>query len=271
MYIDTHAHLWFADYQTDLDSVIENAKANNVTKMVVPGTDIESSRQAVALAKRYPGVIYAAVGVHPEEILNRKSSDHSSIIARRQGSELWEQAVAIGEIGTDGSTEELKNTMEQQKELFKVQCVLALEQDLPVIIHTRDSLQEALDVLDHLPSMPRGQFHCYSHDENGIKQVLERGFHVSFCGNISWSKRVRRLISNVPDDKLLLETDSPFMVPRDKNGDSVLQTAERSELGDRNEPANVVYLAKIIAEVRNQDLKRIEEMTSENAKRLFRL
>ena len=80
-----------------------------------------------------------------------------------------------------------------------------------MIIHTRNSLAEALEVLDALPKMPRGQFHCFSHDEVGIKQVLERGFHVSFCGNITWSKRVAKLVSLVSDDRLLLETDSPFM------------------------------------------------------------
>lgn len=292
MFIDTHAHLWFDDYKDDLDEMIKRAKENGVAKFIVPGTDLESSRKAIEIAKKYPGVIYPAVGVHPEEQLNHKSSDHSPIIP--QGSELWEQVVAIGEIGTDASTDELKNCMEEQKELFKAQCELAIEYDLPVIIHTRESLEETLEVLDSLPTMPRGQFHCFSHDEEGLKQVLSRGFYVSFCGNISWSKRVAKLVSKVPDHKLLLETDSPLMVPRDKKGKAInwvkknsessdlsfasLQTAERSELsgtgselGDRNEPANVVYLAKLIAELRGQSIEKIAEITTENATRLFHL
>ncbi|PIW08303.1 hydrolase TatD, partial [Candidatus Collierbacteria bacterium CG17_big_fil_post_rev_8_21_14_2_50_45_7] len=122
--------------------------------------------------------------------------------------------------------------MEEQKVLFKIQCELALELDLPVIIHTRNSLSEALEVLDQLPQMPRGQFHCFSHDKEGVKQVLSRGFYVSFCGNIAWSKRVTKLVPLVPLDRLLLETDSPFMKP-----------------GERNESANVTITAQMIADL----------------------
>lgn len=270
MLIDTHAHLWFDDYKDDLEQVILRAKSAGVEKMIVPGTDIESSKCSVELAKGYPGVIYAAVGVHPEEVLGNKSSDLSfASLQTALRSELRECAVAIGEIGTDASTEELKNCMGQQKELFREQCALALEFDLPVIIHTRNSLGEALEILDTLPTMPRGQFHCFSHDEVGLKQVLERGFCVSFCGNITWSKRVAKLVSLVPMDRLLLETDSPFMIPRVAK---VLNSGpERSELGDRNEPANVAYLAKIIAELRGQNVAEIAKITTDNAMALFNL
>lgn len=264
MLIDTHAHLWFDDFANDLEEVLARAKAAGVEKIVVPGTDIESCKQAVELARKYPGVVYASVGVHPEEVLGRnintgkvRPSLTSSGWALPLRSDLLaarEQVVAIGEIGTDASTEELKNCMSQQKELFREQCLLALEFDLPVIIHTRNSLTEALEVLDALPTMPRGQFHCFSHDEVGLRQVLERGFHVSFCGNITWSKRVAKLVSLVPDDRLLLETDSPFMDP-----------------GKRNEPANVARLAQVIAGLRGQTFEQVVELTTVNAIRLFRL
>ena len=174
--------------------------------------------------------------------------------------------------------------MSAQKELFRAQCQLALEFDLPVIIHTRESLAQTLEVIDALPSMPRGQFHCFSHDEEGIKQVLARGFYVSFCGNITWSKRVARLVNLVPTDRLLLETDSPLMVPRDKKGNPIQWgessdhspiIAQGSELGEpgsnRNEPANVRILAEKIAEIRGQSLLEIEKFTTENVKTLFKL
>jgi len=282
MLIDTHAHLWFDDYSIDLEQVIERAKLAGVEKMIVPGTDFASSKKAIELAKKYPGVIYAAVGVHPEELLNR-NFEESPLWLR----ELLGNAVAIGEIGTDASTEELRSCMDEQKELFKAQCELALEHDLPVIIHTRDSFEETWEVLTSLPKMPRGQFHCFSVDETALKMVVEHGFCVSFCGNITWSKRVAKLVSLVPDDRLLLETDSPFMMPRDKKGESVhwgangaessdlsfasLQTAGRSELEDRNEPSNVRLLAEKIAELRGQSLEKIAEMTTKNAKTLYRL
>lgn len=263
MLIDTHAHLWFDDYHDDLDLVLQSARQAGVEKMIVPGTDIESSKKAIELAKKYPGVIYSAVGIHPEELVDRnnpKSSDLSfASLQTALRSELRELAtgervVAIGEIGTDASTDDLRTCMGEQKEIFREQCEIALEHDLPVIIHTRDSFVETWEVLSALPKMPKGQFHCFSVDSEAIKTVLDNGFYVSFCGNITWSKRVARLVSLVPDNRLLLETDSPFMLPK-----------------ERNEPANVRILAEKIAELRGQTLEEIAEMTTTNAKTLYKL
>lgn len=265
MFIDTHAHLWFDDFQNDLKDVIARSKLAKVEKFVVPGTDLESSRKAIDLAQVYPDIIFSAVGIHPEEVEPGKFDIDSNIdelnvlIGESNG-----LVHAIGEIGTDASSDALNNCMEEQKRLFLKQCKVALAHDLPVIIHTRNSLGSALEVLDSLPSMPRGQFHCFSHDEEGIRQVLSRGFCVSFCGNISWSKRVAKLVSLIPDEKLLLETDSPLMVPRDKKGKPI-------QMVERNEPANIVYLAKIIADLRCQDIQKIAKITSDNAKSLYRL
>ena len=279
MFIDTHAHLWFEDYKDDLDEVIKRASENGVAKFVVPGTDIESSRKAIELAKKYPGVIYAAVGVHPEETTSLNNQISNSNL-QTMINECKNYVVAIGEIGTDKTIKPLDQyTIELQQDLFRKQCEIALEHDLPIIVHTRESLAETLQVLDSLPTMPRGQFHCFSHDEEGIKQVLARGFYVSFCGNISWSKRVAKLVSLVPDDKLLLETDSPLMVPRDKKGEPIdysndrvaPSSSTREQPSERNEPANVVYLAQLIATLRGQKLEEIEKMTTDNAIRLFRL
>ena len=277
MLIDTHAHLWFPDYKDDLEQVIGRANIAGVEKMIVPGTDLESSRQAVELAKKYPGVLYAAVGVHPEETLNREygiSNIEKSPLELRDLLSRRDLVKAIGEIGTDASTDELKNCMGEQKILFKKQCEMALEYGLPVIIHTRDSLSEALEILDKLPSMPLGQFHCFSHNEDGLKEVLARGFYVSFCGNITWSKRVAKLVNLVPDNRLLLETDSPLMMPRDKSGEPInigYMGGRTPPLQYRNEPANVRVLAEIIAELRGQNMETIERITTENAIRLFRL
>jgi len=266
MIIDTHAHLWFPDYKSDLAEVIACAREAGVEKMIVPGTDLKSSEMAIDLAKRFPGVLYAAVGIHPEE-LDCKSCDHSPIVI--QGSQLREliqknskYVVAVGEIGTD----KFKNngeTIREQMELMRVQGELAIELDLPVIIHTRESFPETWEVLLSLPKMPIGQFHCFSVDEVAMTKVLNAGFYISFCGNITWSKRVAKLVSLVPDERLLLETDSPFMRPR---GTKVPEL-----IGNRNEPANVLELAQKIAELRSQTLEKIEEMTTINAKRLFNI
>lgn len=293
MLIDTHAHLWFPDFKHDLEEVLARARSAGVEKIIVPGTDIKSSKQSVELAKKYPGVIYAAVGIHPEEVLEREFLNHTyeetpptfgvptrplagspveeSPLGLRELSTLKsdllaarEQVVAIGEIGTDASAEELRSRMAEQQELFRAQCEIALEHDLPVIIHTRNSLDETLEVLDALPKMPRGQFHCFSHDEAGLTEVLTRGFYVSFAGNITWSKRVAKLVPLVPDDRLLLETDSPLMVPRDIKGLPLGQ-------GERNEPGNVSIMAEKLAQLRGQSTEKVAEMTTVNAIRLFRL
>ena len=253
MLIDTHAHLWFPEYENDLEEVMARAKAAGVGKMIVPGTSLESSKMAIALAKKYPGVLYASVGVHPEELLNH-NFEETPLGLRELIAENREWIVAIGEIGTDASSEELKNCIGEQRELLRKQCELALEHDLPVIVHTRNSLKKALEVLDGLKKMPRGQFHCFSHDEAGVKEVLSRGFCVSFCGNIAWSKRVARLVPLVPIERLLLETDSPFMLP-----------------GKRNEPSNVTITAQMIADLQGLSLKVVKEQTIKNAKALFKL
>ncbi|MEI8232191.1 MAG: TatD family hydrolase [bacterium] len=271
MLVDTHAHLWFEDFSQDLADVLVRAKSAGVEKMIVPGTDLESSKKAIELASKYPGIIYAAAGVHPEELLNHKSSDLSfAALQTALRSELGTQVVAIGEIGTDASTEELKTHMGEQQLLFKTQCEVALELDLPVIIHTRNSFTETWEVLKSLKKMPRGQFHCFSLDEDALRLVLESGFYVSFCGNITWSKRVARMVRLVLDERLLLETDSPFMIPRiAKIPNSGPESSEPEN--NRNEPANVKLLAEIIAELRGQKLAEIEEMTTANVKTLFQL
>jgi TatD DNase family protein len=282
MLIDTHAHLWWDSYENDLPEVIERARIAGVEKMVVPGTNLESSRKAIELAKKYPGIIYGAVGIHPEELLGPNSSEETlnrnieetpptfGVPTRPLAGSPVEESplglrdllsggdlgaiVAIGEIGTDMSTAELKNCIDEQKVLFREQCELAIELDLPVIIHTRDSFEETWEVLSSLPTMPRGQFHCFSVDEEAISKVVDAGFYVSFCGNIMYSKRVGKLVPLVPNERLLLETDSPFMKP-----------------GERNEPEFVRTLAEKVAELRGQTVEKIEEMTTVNANRLFHL
>ncbi|KKU26035.1 MAG: Hydrolase, TatD family [Microgenomates group bacterium GW2011_GWA2_46_16] len=258
MLIDTHAHLWWPSYEGDLDEVLERARAAGVEKIICPGTNAETSKQAIELAKKYPGVIYAGVGVHPEEVLNfgkvRPSPPMSMAGWALPSRSDLAGSVAVGEIGIDLYTEEMRGKLSEQKELFRVQCEMAVKLDLPVIVHTRQSLVETLEVLGQLPKMPRGQFHCFSHDEIGLKQVLKRGFYVSFCGNITWSKRVARLVPLVPIDRLLLETDSPFMLP-----------------GGRNDPGNVTITAQIIADLQGLTLQALGEQTTNNAQRLFKL
>lgn len=263
MLIDTHAHLWFDDFSQDLESVLARAKVLGLGKIIVPGTDVESSKKAIELARKYPGIMFAACGVHPEETtVDNFTLDIDEL--EKLIKESHKYIVAIGEIGIDLFTEEVRQKLDIQKELFKSQLLLANKLDLPVIIHTRNSFNETWEVLNSLPKTPRGQFHCFSIDEDAIHKVLDRDFYISFGGNITWSKRVARLVSKVPDNRLLLETDSPLMVPRDSKGLAIGES-------DRNEPSNVKYLADKIAELRGQTPSEIEEITTINANMLYKL
>jgi|SRR3989339_1115800 len=266
MFIDTHAHMWWSSFDEDRDQVLAHAEASGVTKIIVPGTDLKTSKLAVELAKKYKGKIFAAVGIHPEESIINKQTDLQDQLTRIKEliDENREYIVAVGEVGTDAYTDELKSVLPLQQDFFRRQIEIAQEYGLPVIVHTRNSLTETLEVIDQMQVEPKGQFHCFSNDEEGLREVLKRGFSVSFAGNITWSKRVRRLVELVPNDKLLLETDSPLMMPRDSRGEPLMDNL-------RNEPINVTILARLQAELRGQPLKALEIQTSANAIELFRV
>lgn len=259
MLIDTHAHLFFEDYEGKVDEVIERARAAGVGKIIVPGTDLETSKKAVELAQKYRGVVYAAAGIHPEEV----GVDNKSQVAevRKLIQENKEQVVAVGEVGIDLNTDALRANRQEQIELFGEQCKLAARYELPVIVHTRQSVAEVIAVMDEV-RVRRAQLHCFSGTEEELRQVLDRGYFVSFCGNVSWSKRVRAMSALVPTERLLLETDSPFMTPRNGKGEPFTAL---------NEPSNVTILAQIIARERGVSEGQLAEQTTKNVKELFQI
>ncbi|MEI6690718.1 MAG: TatD family hydrolase [bacterium] len=251
MLIDTHAHLFIEILNQDLDGIIERARESGVTKFIVPGLNLETSQQAIALAKRFPGIVYASVGIHPEE--EPASKNHVALLEKLiEKNRKW--VTAVGEIGTDANTTEIYQRMDQQKELMRLQCEIAIRNDLPVIIHTRKSLLETWDVLDSLRNMPRGVFHSFSHDEEGMNEILKRGFYIGFGGSVSYSKRIQNIAKIIPNDKYLLETDAPFL-PRDF----------------LNEPSSVTILASHVANLRGESVNTIANETTNNARKLFNI
>lgn len=254
MYIDTHCHLNFSDFDEDRAMVIGNAKKAGVKKFINPGDDIKTSKSAAALASLHPGVIYAAVGIHPYnagENIQRK--DIVSIITK--------QTVAIGECGLDYHAYKgfsATGKKEEQKQLFEMQLQLALELDLPVIIHSREAFSDIFDVLDHLSSMPKGVFHCFSGGLEDVRNIIDRGFYIGLDGNATYSKQLAMVIPSIALDRLLLETDAPYLPPE-------------GHRGERSEPKYVPLIAKTIAKLQHKDVQEVEETTTGNALKLFAL
>ena len=259
MLIDSHAHLFWPSFEIDLDLVVKRAEKNEVKRIIVPGVDEKSSNKAVELAKKYRGVIWAGVGIHPEAILEKEELRIEAIenLIKKNKQEV----VAIGEVGLDLHTLELKEKLEQQEKLFGKMVGLAKKYGLPLIIHSRESEREILKVIDKI-KWYKGVFHCFSGTKEGLKEILKRGFKVSFCGNITWSKRVAKLLAETPIEKLLIETDSPFMVPRDEKGEPVGKRL-------RNEPKNVRILAEKYSLITRVERLKLEKILTQNTQDLF--
>lgn len=252
MYIDTHCHLQFEQYKDDLPMVIGNAKKASVKQFIVPGVDPLSSKLAVSLARQYPGVILASVGFHPYE-----ASHNPDISILEQFSPI----VAIGEIGLDyhlfkGETATGKK--QEQKILFEEQLHLALKKKLPVILHCRDAYSDFFDILDTLPQMPRGVIHCFSGGLQEVRMAQERKLFVGIDGNVTYSKQLQHIVTEIPVEMLLLETDAPYLTPIPHRG-------------TRNEPKYIPLIAQKIAELQQKSISEIRETSTMNAQTLFML
>ena len=252
--VDTHCHLDFPDYKDDLDDVIKKAERAGVSRLIVPGTDVTSSEKAMALSGRYPAV-FAAAGIHPHGADKADGEDLSRI---RHMAAVCEKVVAIGEIGLDhykGYSDPVN-----QERLFTGLLQTAKELDLPVILHNRNADKDMLRILKEAPLFAGGVVHCFSSDLDFLEEVLALGMFVSFTGNITFEKAkgLRDIIKYVPQERLLLETDSPYIAPVPLRG-------------RRNEPANITYLLDVYSDIYKLSVSDIARITTHNANRLFRL
>lgn len=253
MYIDTHCHLQFADFDRDRPMVIGNAKKAGVKKFIVPGVDEYSSSQAIALSQKHPGVIYASAGFHPYEA--QKLPD-TTILESFLGS-----IIAIGECGLDYHLykgEVAKGKKDNQKRVFEEQLLFALTNNLPVIMHCRDSFEDFFEVLDQIPSVPRGVIHCFSGGLQEVRMAIERNLFIGIDGNVTYSKQLEAIVPHVPLSSLLLETDTPYLTPVPHRG-------------ARNEPKYIPLIAQKIARLMDVSNDKIETETTANTTALFHL
>lgn len=279
MYIDTHSHLNFNAYRNDADDVIKRALDEDV-QMIIASANYKSSKKALEIANKYLRGVNVAVGLHPtnlEDVIEKYDGKEILVSAEEFNIDIYQQlakfkkVVAIGEIGLDYYRRDLHKNMslikEQQKKVFLAQLKLALDLELPVIIHCRDAHDDLLTILskfkseyqERLPKdRPWGVMHCFSGDEDLAWKYFNIGLIISFTGVITFSKQWDALIRKVPTDKIMIETDCPFMTPEPYRG-------------KRNEPVLVKYVAKRIAEIKGLTAEEVGERTTENARKLFSL
>lgn len=252
---DTHAHLHFPDLLADLDGVLERARAAGVTGIVTIGTDRETNPAAVALAERLAGV-HATVGVHPHDAGEATEADFEAMERLAHGSP---KVVALGEMGLDFFRH--LSPPDVQETVFRRQLDMARRLDKPVVIHCRDAHPEALAILaGERVGEVGGVMHCFSADVEVAKRCLDLGLMISLAGPVTYksAKALPEVARFVPPDRLVLETDCPFLPPHPHRG-------------QRNEPAWVAITAARVAELRGVSPEALGETTTENARRLFRL
>ncbi len=255
--IDTHVHLNFKEFNKDRKEVIERFFGVNGEKIINVGCDMKSSRESRELALKNEN-IFAAVGIHPHD------ADTANKYSLKELEELVKhyKVIAVGEIGLDYFRN--LSPREKQIEAFKSQLELAENHQMPIIIHCRDAYNDLLDILKkYKTSNWRGVIHCFNASEKTAEEFLELGFHVGFTGIITYHKNkpakepeIYRAIKTVPLNKILVETDCPYLAPVPKRG-------------QRNEPLFVRYVAEKIAEIKKVGFDEVEKITSRNAIELF--
>ncbi|MBN1643487.1 MAG: TatD family hydrolase [Dehalococcoidales bacterium] len=252
--IDTHAHLDMKDFTADCDAVVARAVDAGVDKILTAGTDVKSSARAVDLSQKYPQV-FAAVGIHPHEAGNVQKADINRIAEISKSPKV----VALGEMGLDFYRN--YSPREAQLQVLKWQLELATEVSLPVIIHDRQATSDIQKILAEWVKLiyPRcpGVIHCFSGNKQSAAKYMEMGFYLAFGGYISYpGSNASEVIKTIPYERLLVETDCPFLPPQKYRG-------------KRNEPAYAVLTAEVLAGILGKTVQAVAEQTTENAERLF--
>ena len=252
MLFDTHAHLDDRAFDTDREELLAGLADRQVALVMNPGCSLESSRNAVKMAQQYPW-LYAAVGSHPDaadEVCDEVIAEYKELCKLNN-------VKAIGEIGLDYHYEDIPR--ELQKKAFLMQLELARELDLPVIVHERDAHEDGMKIVTEFPEVT-GVFHCYSGSAEMAKWLVNRGWYIGFTGVLTFknARKAVEVASQIPLDRIVLETDCPYMSPEPFRG-------------KRNDPGKIYRMAEKLAEIRGLTVEEIQAITTENGKRLYRI
>lgn len=252
MITDTHAHLYYPEIISNIDEILSRAKDEGIERIIVPAVDLKTSENIIELSEKYD-MIYCALGIHPCDVKNNELS----VIDDIEKLLKHEKVVAIGETGLDYYWD--KSNIEKQKLFFKLQIQLAKSYTLPIVIHTRDSVDDAIKIIkENYDENLCGQFHCFSGNESQLIQITAlNNFYVSYCGNITYKNfNQTEVVMNTPSDRILSETDSPFLPPVPYRG-------------KKNEPSYIIHTLKKISEIKNYVYEDLLDSININVNKLF--
>lgn len=254
MFIDTHAHLNFKAFKDDYKDAIKRAFEADVKSIINVGSNLETSQKAIEIAHQYTKNVYAAVSLHPIHVKDEKFSLEIYLQLAQD-----DKVVALGETGIDLYHD--KDTIDLQYEVFEKVLEISKKVNKPLIIHSREADAEVLQLLEH--KKPIGVLHCFGRNWLLAKKFLDLGLMLSFTGNITYHLTPEReeMLKKVPLDRIMIETDCPFMVPQPQRDQNI----------KRNEPAYVIEVAKKIAKIKNISLEKVAKQTTQNAQKLFNL
>ena len=253
MLFDTHAHMDDHAFDIDRETLLAELPHQGIALVMNPGCSLESSRNVDALTRRYD-YIYGAVGSHPDvaDEVNEAVLEEYRMLCKQNS-----KIKAIGEIGLDYHYEDIPRDI--QKQAFRLQMELARELNLPAIVHERDAHEDGMKIVEEFPEVT-GVFHCYSGSLEMAKWLINRGWYIGFTGVLTFknARKAVEVASNIPLDRIVLETDCPYMAPEPFRG-------------KRNDPGKLYRMAERLAELRGLPLEEIHRITTENGKRLYRI
>lgn len=256
-FFDTHSHYNDEKFIEDRDEIILKTKEDGITKFNCVGYDIESSKLSVQISNKYP-FIYSICGISPNDVVKNIADIDNQIleIEKLLKNDKNNKIVAVGEIGLDYYWN--KENKDIQKKTFIKQIELANKYNLPIVIHTRDAFYDTIEILKQNKVIKKGVFHCCPLNRELVKEALKLDFYVSFAGPVTFknSKNSQEIVNMVPLEKILIETDSPYLAPEPKRG-------------TRNDSRNVKYIAQKIADFKNISLEEVANRTYKNALKVF--
>ena len=257
-FFDNHAHLDDEKFDEDREEIIEKIHSQDIS-LISAGYSLEGSKKAIGFSKKY-NFIYATCGISPNDIPQTEEELWKMLAEIENLAKENKKVLAIGEIGLDYYWEKDEKMRDLQRKAFMEQINIANKLDLPIVIHTREAIMDTLEILKKHEVKNKGIFHCCPLNRELVKEGLKLGFYISFAGPVTFknSKNANEIIKMVPNDKMLIETDSPYLSPEPLRG-------------KRNDPRNVKYIAEKISIVKGISIEEVGKITYDNVKKIYKL